>query len=166
MPGNTTTSFNLNFDSVPDNLGGVEGFTVLALYDTANGGVAMGYDPSLASFILSQSPAPIWDGTSVPVWGGPGGPGYQYIGSSESDVAGALQLGLSPSLAPVGNPFPSGISSDPSAPTDFTLIDFSGASSGGTGMVLQATPEPGTFTILAAASGILSFGWLSRRRRS
>lgn len=163
MPANTTTAFNINFSSLPDNLGGLEGFDVFGLYDPVNGGVAMGYDPALASFVLSQDPAPSWSDTAVPVWGSPG-PGYQYIGASESDVASALQLGTSIGILPLGDPFPGGIS-DPSAPSEFTLIDFSGASAGGTGFVVQDVPEPGSLSLLAAGTAVLSFGWLGRRKQ-
>jgi hypothetical protein len=160
LPANTTNSFNITFNSIPDGLGAGEGYTVIALYDVANGGVALGYNSNQATTILAQSPAPTWSGDFLPganSFGG--GIYYGYIGASESDVTTALQSGLAAGapLSPIGSRFP-GISTYPSAPSTFTLIDYSGASNGGGGFVVEAVPEPAALSLMAAGAAFLLLG--------
>jgi hypothetical protein len=160
IPANTTYNFNLSFNSIPADLP-VDGFTVLGLYDTVNGGVSIGYDSGQAANVLAESPAPDWSSPFLPISGG----SYQYVGASEADAATALEGGLSGGapLTPWGNPFP-GLSTDPSNQSALTLIDFSGASNGGSGFAFQVVPEPSVVSFLAAGSALFSFGWLRRRR--
>jgi hypothetical protein len=169
LPANTTTPFNITLHSMPGGLGVGSGFTILALYDTVNNGVAVGYDPGQAATILAQSPAPTWDGGFLPganSFGG--GIFYGYIGAGESDVSTDLQSGTYGGIsmddaktggpfAPVGSRFP-GVSSDPVTSSAFTLIDFSGASNGGGGFVIETVPEPATFSFMAAGAAFLLFG--------
>jgi hypothetical protein len=165
IPANTTYSFNLSFDSIPAGLP-LNGFTVLGLYDTVNGGVSIGYDANQAADVLAASPAPEWNSPSLPAGSASDGSVYyQYVGASESDAANALAGGLSGGspLTAAGNPFP-GLSTDPLNPSSFALIDFSGASNGGSGYAVEVVPEPSVTAFLAAGSALFSFGWLRRRR--
>ena len=189
VPGNTTTSFNItlnsinSYDGTTPNVGNY--FSIIGLYDSVNGGVSLGFDPVQAANILAQSPAPGFDGPWT-IGYGPGG-AFNPNGVEESVVAAALQSGkyngeslddsesggleIDPN-ASVENWLPnqvnyySQISTDPNNPSAFTLVDFSGASAGGSGFVVEDVPEPTTISFLAAGIGILSFGSLRRRNVS
>lgn len=83
IPGNTTTSFDITFSSLgPDSYVG-DNYAIIALYDSANGGVSLGFDPTEAASILGQSPAPDFNG--------PWSAGYGN--GDEASVAGILQSG-------------------------------------------------------------------------
>jgi hypothetical protein len=182
MPANTATPFNITFHSVyqidgNDYVG--NRFSVVALYDPAGGGVSLGFDPAQARSILAQSPAP---GFTGPWTCGYGPQGWNASGVDESVVAAALQSGtyggaslddsssgglyVDPNSGTYGfsdgsTPFFSTISTDASAPAGFTLLNFSGASAGGTGFAFEVVPEPAAWSLLAAGTTLL----LVRRRR-
>lgn len=181
IPANTTTTFSITFNSIYSVDGGVTPwvgnyFTVMGVYDTVNGGVSLGFDPTVGASILSQSPAPGYDNA-------PWTYGYNTT-ASESAVASILESGMynGQSLDDSSNgglvdpndgtyywwPSPgngasyySQISTDPNNPSDFTLVDFSGASSGGSGYAVEVVPEPTMVSLLAL--GLFSYGWLRRR---
>jgi hypothetical protein len=175
LPANTTTPFSINVSSVPANFSGQAfGFTVAALYDTINGGVALGYVPGQADNILAQSPAPEWIGNALPVWSfGGNDVFYATQPATESQTAAALAggsfNGITLDDALTGGPlFTSGGPFDFSVPnsgtvSDFTLVDFSGASLGGTGFAVEVVPEPGTVSLFVASFALLGCGWLRRR---
>lgn len=153
LPANTTTPFNLSFDSIPDGLGAGYGYAIAGLYDTSNGGVSLSYDPSWAADTLAVSPAPEWNGYWLPIGGSIMSFAY------ESDVATALQSGLSTGAPfdPGQSPFP-GISTDPFAPSTFTFVNFSGASNGGSGFIVEVVPEPASLSLMAAGTAFLLLG--------
>lgn len=179
IPANTTTTFSITFNSIYSVDGGVtpwvgNNFTVMGLYDTVNGGVSLGFDPTEASSILGTSPAPGYDNA-------PWTSGYN-TSSTESAAASVLESGtyggqplddssngglVDPNAGSYyywpgyGTDFYSQISIDPNNPSDFTLIDFSGASSGGSGYAVEVVPEPTTVSLLALS--LLSCGCLRRR---
>lgn len=159
LPANTTTPFDITLHSIPDGLGLGEGYTVVALYDPTNGGVALGYDSDWAASTLAISPAPEWNGYWLPIGGSIMSFAY------ESDIAASLQNGLStgPPFGPAGMPFPV-ISTDPLTPSTFTLVDYSAASNGGSGTIMEVVPEPSAFSLLATGAILLSFGRFFRRR--
>ncbi len=150
LPANTTTPFNVSFASIPDGLGAGEGYAIAALYDPNNGGVSLSYTPAWAASRIGGSAAPEFNANWRQIGGG------ILAFTYESDVAAALQNGLAAGapFSPAGLPFP-GTSTDPSAPSAFTLVDFSGASNGGSGTVLEVVPEPASFFPLAA--GLMFF---------
>ena len=146
VPGNTTTSFNITFNTItPDSYVGNH-FAVLAVYDTVNGGVSLGFDPTEAAAIMAQSPAPDFAGP----WVGNG----EAAAGTEASIADELQSGLlhgssfddaanvyglvdpnqglsmyywqTPGAGFDGAYF-SQISTDPSNPATFTLLNFSSA---------------------------------------
>jgi len=187
IPANTTTSFSItlnsiySYDGVTPYVG--NSFTVIGLYDTANGGVSLGFNQNAAGDILSQSPAPGFSGPWTQGYGPQGI--YQPSGVSESTVAGALQSGTynGASLDDSGsgglyidpnaglyywNSYPGGyysqISTDPLNPSGFTLVDFSGASAGGSGSVVEVVPESATIPFFAAGLGLLSVIGLRQRK--
>jgi hypothetical protein len=189
IPANTTTTFNItinsiySFDGVTPNVGNY--FTVMGLYDTVTGGVSLGFNPTVGASILSENPAPDYDN---------GGWTYGYNTTpTESAVASMLESGTYTDQPPysggslndssdgglvdpnagtyyywpspsTGGSYYSTISTDPNNPSDFTLVDFSGASSGGSGYAVEVVPEPTTVSLLALS--LLSCGWLRRRRAS
>lgn len=159
LPANTVTSFDITFNSIADGLGGGDGFAIAGLYDVGNGGVSLSYDPTWATLTLEQNPAPEWNGNWLPIGGS-----IEYF-NDESDVAASLQSGLAggPPFDPGQSPFP-GISTDPSNPSDFTMIDFSGASYGGSGSVVEVVPEPASWCALASGAIVLFSGRFLRRR--
>jgi hypothetical protein len=168
IPANATYSFNLTFNSVPDGLDYGYGYAIAGLYDTNNGGVSLSYSPGWAAATLAVSPAPEWNGYWLPIGGSIMSFAY------ETDVAAALSSGTNNGVAmndarsggpfsPLGTPFP-GYSTDLSAPSDFTLVNFSGAAFGGSGFVVEVVPEPSTISLLAAGIGLLSFGFFRPRK--
>jgi hypothetical protein len=186
IPGNTTTSFTITLNSIYSYDGSTpyvgSRFAILGLYNSANGGVSVGFDPNLAANILSQSPAPQFNGQWTDGFGPAGS--YDY-GVDESVVAGALQSGsyngaslndsssgglyIDPNAGtyywdshPGG--YYSQISTDPQNPAAFTLVDFSGASAGGSGYVVEVVPEPATTAFLAAGVGLFSLIQIRPRR--
>ena len=166
IPANTTYSFNLSFDSIPAGFDTGDGYTIVGLYNVANGGVSLGYDSGEAAGVLAVSPAPTWNGTFLPsITPYNGDLYYQYV-ASESDMAAAIQNGFSSGspLTPWGLPFP-GISTDPSNPSSITLIDFSGASNGGSADVVEVVPEPGVFSVLNSGAALFSCIYFGRRPR-
>jgi hypothetical protein len=168
LPANTTTTFNITFNSVSW-VG--NNFTVVGLYDTVNRSVSLGFDPTQAASILSQNPAPGFDGPWTAGYGGNGA--YDASGVQESVVAGALESGtydgqsLDDSssgglqIDPNEGNYYSQISTDPNNPSNFTLVDFSGASPGGSGYTVEVVPEPSAVSLLVLST--LSCGWLRRR---
>ena len=161
-PANATTPFTISFNSIPDGLGTGEGCTVVALSDTWDGSVALGYDPTQAADVTAIIPAPMWDGYWLPA---SNGSLYYRFFVYESDVAAALlsDLATGAPFSPVGAPFPE-VSTDPSNPSTFTLVDFCRASYGGSGFVVEVVPEPASFSILAAGLILYSFGRYFRPR--
>jgi hypothetical protein len=129
------------------------------LYDSVNGGASLGFNPVQAANILAQSPAPGFDGPWTIGYGGDGA--FNPNGVEESVVAAALQSGtyngvslddsesggleIDPN-ASVENWLPnqvnyySQISTNPNNPSAFTLVNFSGASAGGSGFVVEIVP--------------------------
>ena len=173
LPANVTSSFNIDVTSVPANFSGQAfGFTVAALYDTPNGGVTLGYIPGQAENIVAQSPAPDWTGNALPAWSF-GGQDVFYANQPATESATATALasgsynGISLDDALMGGPFfPSGSPFDFSIPgtqSDFTLVDFSSASSGGSGFAIEVVPEPTALSLLAAGTTLLAGRWLCRR---
>jgi hypothetical protein len=53
LPANTTTAFDITFNSIDDNSDVGNRFAIVALYDSANGGVSLGFDPTQAANILA-----------------------------------------------------------------------------------------------------------------
>jgi len=178
VPGNTTTDFNITLNSIYgfDDANGNEPwvgdrFSIIGVYDTANSGISLGFDPSIATGILAQSPDPDFNG--------PWTAGYTSSGD-ESVIASRLLSGsyngnslddsnggglIDPNAGFFGEPkYYSQISTDPLNPSAFTLIDFSGASAGGSGFVIEVVPEPATFSLLAAGTALLPLSWLRRRK--
>ncbi|MDR3458731.1 MAG: PEP-CTERM sorting domain-containing protein [Verrucomicrobiae bacterium] len=176
LAANTTTAFNFTLNAAPDyDAGQSYGFTVIGVYDTVNGGVALGYDPTQAANILAQSTPPQWVNDFIPRWSSISGVtlGEDGFGLSEASAAAALAAGifngtamddahLSGAVHAYAGPFPFYQQGD-LPPSSFTLLDFSGASFGGSGFVVQAVPEPSTIAFGATGTALLSFGW--RRRR-
>ena len=177
IPGNTTTSFSITLNSIYAYGNYVEAgdrFSIIGLYDPVNGGVSLGFDPGAASDILSQSPAPDFNGP----WTG----GYDATGD-ESLIASRLQSGMyngeslddynqggliDPNASvlfwlPDQVKYYSQISTDPLAPSAFTLVNFSGASAGGSGFVVEVAPEPATVSFLAVGALLFSAGRFWRR---
>ena len=184
IPANTTTTFDItinsiySYDGVTPNVGNY--FTVMGLYDTVNGGVSLGFNPTQGANILSTSPAPDFDGPWT-IGYGPNG-SYNADGVQESTVASALESGtydgqslddsssggleIDPNASvqfwlPDQVNYYSQISTDQNNPSDFTLVDFSGASPGGGGYAVEIVPEPSVDSLLTL--GVLSCGWLRRR---
>jgi len=182
LPANTTTSFSITLNSIyaidgNDYVG--DRFSIVALYDSVNGGVSLGFDPTQAANILATSPAPDFNGPWTIGYGGNGV--FNPFGVDESVVADTLQSGTYNGVSlddsssgglqidpNTGWPSPvnyySQISTDPLAPAAFTLINFSGASAGGSGFVVEVVPEPATISYLAIGAALLSFGWFHRRK--
>ena len=180
IPANTTTAFNITFNSIYSYDGATPWvgnyFTVMGLYDTVNGGVSLGFNPTVGASILSQNPAPSYDNA-------PWTYGYNTT-PDESTAASILESGMYsgqslddsangglvdpndgtyyywPSPA-AGGSYYSQISTDPNNPSGFTLIDFSSASPGGSGYAVEVVPEPSTVSLLTLS--LLSCGWLRRR---
>jgi hypothetical protein len=182
IPANTTTSFNITFNSIQNyGFGDAVGdrFAIVALYDA--GGVSLGFGPDQAASILGQSPAPDFQGGWTHGYG-PGG-GY-HGGVAESAVASALEAGtynggtlddsssggllIDPDAglfwwdAHPGGYYPQ-ISTDPLAPANFTLVNFSGASAGGSGFAVEVVPEPTSFATLTTGAILLLFSRAFRR---
>lgn len=190
VPANTTTTFNITINSIYSFDGGATPnvgnyFTVMGLYDTVNGGVSLGFNPTVGASILSENPAPDYDN---------GGWTYGYNATpTESAVASLLESGTYTDQQPysggslndssdgglvdpnagtyyywpspsTGGSYYSTISTDPNNPSDFTLVDFSGASPGGSGYAVEVVPEPTTVSLLALS--LFSYGWLRRRNAS
>ncbi len=188
IPANTTTSFSITLNSIYS-IDGVNpyvgnSFTVVGLYDTASGGVSLGFNQNAAADILSQSPAPGFSGPWTQGYGGPPGL-YQPNGVTESEVASSLQSGtyngaslddsssgglyIDPSAGLYyWESYPGGyysqISTDPLNPSTFPLVNFSGASAGGSGSVVEVVPEPATIPFFAAGLGLLSVIGLRQRK--
>jgi hypothetical protein len=176
VPANTTTTFDITINSIYSYDGVTpwvgNNFTVVGLYDTVNGGVSLGFDPAQAANILSTSPSPDFNGPWT-VGYGPNG-AYNSGGVQEPAVAGPLASGtydgqsLNDSssggleIDPNDGNYYSPISTDPNNPSDFTLVDFSGASPGGSGYAVEVVPEPSVVSFMALS--LLSCGWLLRRR--
>jgi len=161
----TTYNFSFTMQSIPTNVFSPTGyFTVAALYgDPANGNVSLGFNPDAAASAISQSLT----------WGNGWGDGFigtMFVGGSEAQMAGDLQTGTNGVAGmddalfsgPIIDQF-FGIYSPTLSPgaTDFTLVDFSGASAGGSGFV-EVVPEPGATCLLAAGTGLFSFRLLRR----
>lgn len=189
VPGGTTTSFNITLDSIYSYDGTTpyvgDHFAIIGLYDSINGGVSLGFDPTQAANILATSPAPDFNGPWTIGYGAGGA--FNPNGVDEPVVAAALQSGtynggslddsssgglqIDPNASvefwlPNQVNYYSQISTDPQNPSPFTLVDFSGASAGGGGFVVEDVPEPTTISFLAAGIGIFSFAWLRRRNVS
>lgn len=174
MPANTATSFNITFNSINGSVG--DRFAIVALYDTVNGGVSLGFDPTQAQNILGQ-------GFNGPWTHGYGPQGiFDGNGVDESVVVAALQSGtyggsslddsssgglyIDPNSGTYGfsdgsTPFFSAVSTDPSAPASFTLLNFSGAAFGGSGFAYEVVPEPASCSLLLVGASLL----LVRRKR-
>jgi hypothetical protein len=158
IPANTTTAFNITLNSITPASYIGDRFTIVALYDSVNGGVSLGFDPTQGTNILATSPAPDFNGS----WTiGYGSTGYNGSGVDESVVAAALQSGtyngvslddsqsggleIDPNASvrywiPDEPKYYSQISTNPSAPAAFTLINFSAAAYGGSGFILEVVP--------------------------
>jgi len=164
MPANVTTPFSVTISGVPSGLrnpGDPLEFTIAALYDVTNDGVSVAYDDNTASGFFSTDPLPTWGGSPT-LPGYNGHVYYGYTGDTEPGVAADLQSGnyndiLNGELTALGGPY---IQSPPTIST-FTMVDFSGASNGGTGTIIEVVPEPVAISILAP--GIL--GWCMTRPR-
>jgi hypothetical protein len=162
LPANTTTSFTITLNSIYA-IGGTDyigdKFAIVALYDPLNGGVSLGFDSARAASILAESPAPDFTGPWTIGYGGNGA--YNPNGVEESVVADALQSGtyngvslddsnsgglqIDPNTpiyntmtgaVTTGEYFPT-ISTNALAPAAFTLVNFSGASAGGSGNLIE-----------------------------
>ena len=179
VPGNTTTSFDITLNSIYAYGDYVEAgyrFSVISLYDSVNGGVSLGFDPTIAASILGESPVPDFNGPWTSGYGSTGDESLIaarlqsgiYNGASLDDSSAGGLIDPNAGLYYISDPLPAGyysqISTDPLAPAAFTLIDFSGASSGGSGFVVEVVPEPATISYLATGAALLSFGWLRRRK--
>ncbi|MDR3457067.1 MAG: PEP-CTERM sorting domain-containing protein [Verrucomicrobiae bacterium] len=163
IAANTTDNFNLTFNNIPDGLqnNGQRGYAIAGLYDPVNGGVSLSYDANQGANLLAVSPAPSWDGYWLPTSND--GNGYSIMSFAyEADIAAALSGGSVP-FTPLGTPFP-GVSTDPSSPSSFTLINFSSPANGGGGFIVEVVPEPATISSLAIGTALLSLGWLRRRK--
>jgi hypothetical protein len=184
VAANTTTDFYITFNSFGLDSYVGDRFAIVALYDTVNGGVSLGFDPAAATDILATSPAPDFNGPWT-IGYGSFDRYYNAGGVEEAIVAAALQTGsyngeslddshsgglqIDPNSSvrfwiPGEPKYFSQISTDPLAPAAFTLINFSGASAGGSGFVVEVVPEPATISFLATGASLLSFGWLRRRK--
>ncbi|MDR3458730.1 MAG: PEP-CTERM sorting domain-containing protein [Verrucomicrobiae bacterium] len=181
IPGNTTTSFSVTFNSITPTSNVGNYFAILGVYDTVNGGVSLGFDPTEAAAILGQSPAPDFNGPWVY--------NTEAAAGTEASIAAELQSGIhngasiddaanvyglvdpnqglsmyfweTPGAGADGAYF-SQISTDPANPATFTLLNFSGASAGGGGSVVEVVPEPGTLSLLAAGGLLFSARYFRR----
>src|ERR1035437_2100617 len=167
VPGNTTTSFNITLNSIyayGDYVWVGDRFSIIGLYDSANGGVSLGFNPTVATDILAQSPAPDFNGPWTIGYGSTGDESLIasrlqsgiYNGASLDDSSWGGLIDPNAGLYWYWDPLPAGyysqISTDPLAPAAFALIDFSGASAGGSGFVVEVVPEPATISYLATGA--------------
>lgn len=180
IPANTTTAFNITLNSIYAYGSDVwvgHRFSVIGLYDSVNGGVSLGFDPAVATTnILAQSPAPEFNGPWTSGYGSTGDEslianrlqsGFYNGASLDDSSAGGL---IDPNASvlfwlPDQTAYYSQISTDPQASAAFTLINFSGASAGGSGFVVEVVPEPATISYLAAGATLLPFFYRLRRRK-
>jgi hypothetical protein len=90
-----------------------------------------------------------------------------YNGASLDDSnSGGLEIDPNGNLYgwngdPIG--YFSQISTDPLAPAAFTLIDFSGASNGGSGFAVEVVPEPASLSLMTAGTAFLLLGRFRKR---
>src|SRR5882672_3559945 len=62
VSANTTTAFSITFNSIGVDSSVGDRFAIVALYDSVNGGVSLGFDPSAAADILATTPSPDFNG--------------------------------------------------------------------------------------------------------
>ena len=177
LPANTTTAFNFTMNSLPAGSPvAFEQYSILSLYDVANGNVSLSYNPYVGNNLLALGTAPTWDTTMLPSYiEYYGGLLYINVGVTEADLAADLSSGTYNGInmddALAGGPFFPGygsslFSNDATAPSNFDLINFSGASDGGSGFIVEVVPEPSTLALLGAGTALLAGGWLRRRHAS
>ncbi len=169
-------------------------FAIAAVYDPTTSGVTLGMDPTQAANPISQGASfsgGVWsDGYSAYQPPNPAyPPGVLPRSTDESTVAATLEsgsylgqplddsdyggIGIDPNTYLFQLPTTPGgaatetyyyptISTDPNNPSDFSLVDFSNATAAGSGYAIEVVPEPTTISLLAL--GLLSCGWLRRRK--
>jgi hypothetical protein len=183
IPANTTTDFNITLNSIyaySDANGNTvwvgDRFSVIGLYDSVNGGVSLGFDPTQGANILAESPALDFNGSWTIGYGSTGDESLIasrlqsgiYNGASLDDSSAGGLIDPNASVLfwlPDQIAYYSQISTDPLAPAAFTLVDFSGASAGGSGFVVEVVPEPATVSFLAAGALLFSAGRFWRRAK-
>jgi hypothetical protein len=165
MPANVSTPFSVTINGVPNGLrnpGDPLNFTIASVYDPVNGGVSVAYDSNQAAALLAASPAPDWNGDFLPATNGNGSVYFQSVNISEADVATGLENGTFDSVLIGEYPGLAPLTVTPPQLANFTLVDFSDASNGGTGTIVETVPEPAILVnLIPAAAAIM----LKRRRR-
>lgn len=166
IPGGVTTplSFVMEMDAGQRHDSTLEPYgefqTIFAIYDDANDGVSIAYNSTAASKILAEIPVPEWTGSTLPIYlSNVDDVGSKNVGVTESQIATLLRTG---GITNWGGGFdffwdfpvlsPPRMANHPSV-SDFTLVNFSPATNGGSLTLSEvAIPEPSSGILIAIAS--------------